>query len=205
VPQSDEAETRLRELFAAALAAPATGKGRFDAVTTELYRAYAHDVVAIAKRRRVLESRIDDVSSATWADVPKALERFKGEGAFYSWLAGIATNKARDECRRAERHRYVRISESLSSQSRPSGVQVAGPSAEHPSRKVARTEALRRILEAFALLDADDEDLLLRHYETDEKAADIARALGLEPATVRQRLVRARARVLKHLQTDTTD
>ena len=204
MPQSDDAEARLRQLYAAARTAPATEKGRFDVVTTEMYRAYAQDVVAIAKKRRVPESRIDDVCSSTWADVPKALERFTGEGAFYSWLAGIAMNKARDEFRRAERHRYVRISESLSSQSRPSGVQVAGPSAERPSRKLGRAEEHRRVLEAFAQLDADDEDLLLRHYETGETAADIARSLGLEPATVRQRLVRARARVMKHLKTGTT-
>jgi RNA polymerase sigma-70 factor (ECF subfamily) len=186
-------EARLRELFARATAEGRIRAARFDAVAAEMYRAYHRDVEAIAVKRRVPDSRVDDVCSSTWTAVPKALETFKGEGSFYSWLAGIVTKKVLDEFRSAKRRKYDRLSGAIVQLC----AQAPAPSHERPSRQAAQAEIDRRVRHALAQLEPEERELLLLHYEEGESAADIARAQGLKPNTVAQRLVRARDRMMK--------
>jgi RNA polymerase sigma-70 factor (ECF subfamily) len=180
-------EARIRELFAHAAG---IGAERFEAVAVEMYRAYRGDVERLS-RQKVPNARIDDVCSATWADVPKALASFKGDSSFHAWLFRIATNKANDELRRRKDNRHDRLSGVISK------LCMQAPSRERPSRQLARAEIDQQVQQALAQLEPEERELLLLHHVDGESAADIARARGLKPNTVVQQLGRARQRVMK--------
>jgi RNA polymerase sigma factor (sigma-70 family) len=190
VGKSEEAEASLTQLFNAALLDDSRGADRFRAVADKMYRSYSGDVVAVA-RRRVPGHRVDDAVSATWEAVPRALGSFQKGSSFYTWLLHIAANKATDELRRGKDGRYEALSVVIS--------QLVGqaPSNLRPSRQVAREEMKTALHEVIAQLDAEDQELLLLHYQDGHAAADIARAKGLPPNTVAQRLVRTRNRLKK--------
>jgi RNA polymerase sigma-70 factor (ECF subfamily) len=193
VTHSDTAEAKLRELFAQASADVTAGPARFRAVVTEMYRAYKDEVPAAVRSRvpKLSESRIEDVCGATWEVIPKALEGFRGESSFYTWLLHIAANKALDDLRRKD-NRNDALPDLISKL-----IAFQAPSQERPSRKVAREEMNQVVKDIIAQLEPDDRELLLLHYGEGQSAADIARARGLPPNTVAQRLVRTRNRVKK--------
>ena len=153
-----------------------------------MFRAYGSDVLAHA-RRRAPEERAEEVAGETWADVRHALETFKGDAAFHTWLMHITANKATDVLRKVGDKRYETLSTAFA--------KLVAPSRATPSREVARAETESVVHTLIAELDPEDQELVLLHYHEGQAAADIARAKGLPPNTVAQRLVRIRRRLKK--------
>ncbi len=186
--RSDEAEGKLRDLFDVAQADRSGDAKRFHVVVDRMKRLYGEDVLAHA-RRRAPPDRAEEVAQETWADVPRALETFRGEATFHSWLLHITARKAVDVLRKVHGKRYEELSETCS--------KLLAPSRESPSREVARAEMDDLVQDFIAELEPEEQELVILHYHEGQPAADIARARGVPPNTVAQRLVRIRRRLKK--------
>jgi len=165
-----------------------------DAAFEALVERYQARVFRLACR---LTSDTDapDVLQETFLQVYRHLPSFRGESQFGTWLYRIASNAALMHRRACAR----RPAESLDMflprfdalgmhAATPAELQVAARADELLDRKFLAGKAR----EAIARLpDLYRDAFVLRDLE-EMSTADVARALGVEPATVRQRVHRAR-------------
>lgn len=128
-----------------------------------------------------------DVTQETYVRAWQALPRFDGRASFSTWLHRIAANTARSARRRAARgrRRFVRIEQA------PEPAFVPDEAGSERERLLAAMEG--------ALQDAapSDRRLLAMRFTEGRSYDSIASDLGIVPATVGTRLLRARARVRK--------
>ena len=145
--------------------------------------------------RLTSDTEAADVLQETFLHVYRHLPSFRGESRFRTWLYRIATNAALMHRRASAR----RPSESLElflprfdadgrHTATPAELQVASRADELLDRQVLAEKA-REIL--ARLPDLYRDAFVLRDLE-EMSTADVAEALGVEPATVRQRVHRAR-------------
>jgi RNA polymerase sigma-70 factor, ECF subfamily len=136
-----------------------------------------------------------DVLQETFLQVYRHLPSFRGESQFGTWLYRIATNAALMH-RRASRRRPAESLDAFlprfDAQGRhrptPAELQVVSSADELLDRQVL-AERAREVI--ARLPDLYRDAFVLRDLE-EMSTADVALALGVEPATVRQRVHRAR-------------
>ena len=136
-----------------------------------------------------------DVLQETFLQVYRHLPSFRGESQLGTWLYRIATNAALMH-RRARRRRPAEPLDSFLPRFDAEGTHAATPA---ELRVAACADELldRQVLAGKArdvmarLPDLYRDAFVLRDLE-DLSTADVAHALGIEPATVRQRVHRAR-------------
>ena len=136
-----------------------------------------------------------DVLQETFLQVYRHLSSFRGESRFGTWLYRIASNAALMH-RRARARRPVepldvylpRFDAHGRHAATPAELQVASRADEVLDRQVLAEKARDVIAR---LPDLYRDPFVLRDLE-EMSTADVAHALGLEPATVRQRVHRAR-------------
>ena len=108
----------------------------------ELVRLYVDDVYSVTLRILGDRDLAQDASQDAFVSAFRAIERFRGEASFRTWLLRIATNAARSVGRRKTRRREVRL-ESVSDH--PS--EGADPDARAVQRhEAARAEAMLQAL-----------------------------------------------------------
>jgi RNA polymerase sigma-70 factor (ECF subfamily) len=165
-----------------------------DRAFEEIVERYQGRVFRLACR---LTSDTDapDVLQETFLQVYRHLRSFRGESRFATWLYRIATNA----CLMHRRARARRPAESLEAflpqfddhgrhVDTPDQLQVASRADELLDRQFLAEKA-RTII--ARLPDLYRDAFVLRDLE-EMSTADVAQALGVEPATVRQRVHRAR-------------
>ncbi len=134
---------------------------------------------------------VDDVAQDVFIKVYKALDNFRLDSKFYTWLYRITVNKCRDELRKQKWKRFI----SLNGQADSDVVNIEKLTTEqnHNEFKEAVHKALQKLpgkyREIIILKDIED-------YTYDE----IADILQCEHGTVKSRLSRARAALRKVLQ-----
>jgi RNA polymerase sigma-70 factor (ECF subfamily) len=141
------------------------------------------------------ETEAPDVLQETFLQVHRHLPTFRGESRFGTWLYRIATNAAlmhrRSRARRPAEplDQYLpRFNARGEHAGTPAELQLATQADELLDRQflaVKAREALQRLPDIYR------DPFVLRDLE-EMSTADVAQALGLEPATVRQRVHRAR-------------
>ena len=145
--------------------------------------------------RLTSETEAPDVLQDTFLQVYRHLSSFRGESQFRSWLYRIATNTALMR-RRANARRPVEPLDSYLPRFNADGTHVATPT---ELQVACRADELldRQFLAAKArdviarLPDVYRDAFVLRDLE-DMPTAHVAQVLGIEAATVRQRVHRAR-------------
>ena len=162
---------------------------------------YQHRVFRLACRL-TSETDAPDVVQDTFLQVYRHVSTFRGEAQFSTWLYRIATNAALMHRRARARRPSLSLDEFLPRfdadgqlEDTPDALRVACRVDELLDRQVLATKTLAAIdglpnlyREAFVLRD-------LEELPTDE----VAQVLGVEPATVRQRVHRARLMVREYL------
>jgi RNA polymerase sigma-70 factor (ECF subfamily) len=161
----------------------------------EIVARYQARVFRLAWRLTGNEGDAGDVLQETFLQVYRNLASFRGASRFGSWLYRIATNQALMQ-RRARARRPAESLEAFLPRfdadgrhaQTPAQLQVAARADELLDRRTlaerarAGIERLPELLrEAFVLRDLEE-----------MPTAEVAQVLGLEPATVRQRVHRAR-------------
>ena len=161
----------------------------------EIVRRYQGRVFRLASRLTGSETDAADVLQETFLRVYRGLRSFRGESRFGTWLYRIATNAALAH-RRARSRRPAESLEAFLPRFDGDGGHLSTPA---ELQSVTRVDELldRRVLAEKAragierLPDLYREAFVLRDLE-EMPTGEVAEVLGLEPATVRQRVHRAR-------------
>ena len=190
---------RVAESSDEALAARAAAGD--DAAFEALVVRYEHRVFRLACR---LTSDTDapDVVQDTFLQVYRHVSTFRGGAQFSTWLYRIATNAGLMHRRARARRPAVSLDELLPCfdadgrlEETPDALRIASRVDELLDRHVLAQKAQAAI---EGLPDLYREAFVLRDLE-ELPTAEVAQVLGVEPATVRQRVHRARLMVREYL------
>jgi RNA polymerase sigma-70 factor (ECF subfamily) len=161
----------------------------------EIVTRYQARVFRLAWRLTGNESDARDALQETFLRVYRGLGSFRGESRFGTWLYRIATNAALTQRRARSRRRAESLDSFLprfdakgSHVATPAELQVAARAEEALDRRILAEKAragLERLPEPYR------QAFVLRDLE-EMPTAEVAEVLGLRPATVRQRVHRAR-------------
>ncbi len=172
-----------------------------DSAFESLVVRYQHRVFRLACRL-TNETDAPDVLQDTFLQVYRHLPTFRGESQFSTWLYRIATNVGLMH-RRARARRPAESLDVFLPRFDADGRHVHTPAALRIASRVdelldrqALAEKAQAAIER--LPDLYREAFVLRDLE-ELTTADVARVLGVEPATVRQRVHRARLMVRGYL------
>ena len=158
---------------------------------------YQHKILALISRYIRDRSEVEDVAQEAFIKAYKALPRFRGDSAFYTWLYRIAINTAKNHLVTLGR--------------RPPGSDVEIADAEHfsgesrlkdiatPENNLFRDELQQMVEQAIRQLPEDLKTAVtLREYDglTYEEIADI---MDCPVGTVRSRIFRAREAIDKQI------
>jgi RNA polymerase sigma-70 factor (ECF subfamily) len=149
-----------------------------------------HAAVRAFARRLLGEEAAEDLVHDTFLTLPKAVQRWNGQGALRTFIIGIAVNHARHHVRGAARRRLAMARFA----SEPLAVQR---SQEQESEQKKLAEILARCMEslsfdhrtAFVLCDVEE-----------RSSPEVAQILGIPEATVRTRLHHARQKLRAALE-----
>jgi RNA polymerase sigma-70 factor (ECF subfamily) len=170
-------------------------KGAFDALVLK----YQHKVVKLVMRYVRNPAEAEDVAQEAFIKAYRALPRFRGDSAFYTWLYRIAINTAKNAM--ASRLRSpVEYDLDRGDSDHPNEFEARMKDTATPEA-LAMTEEIRSTVNAA--IEALPEDLrtaiVLRELEG-LSYEEIAEAMGCPVGTVRSRIFRAREAIDNRLR-----
>ena len=135
---------------------------------------------------------VEDIAQEVFIKAYEALDRFRFESSFYTWVYRIAVNKSRDELRKRKFRRFFSFQNLDEGIAEELEARIAVPPADRDTAELV-TLGLNTLPEKFrtAIVLKDLEGL---SYE------EIADVMQCEIGTVKSRLSRARAMLRKALQ-----
>jgi len=163
-----------------------------------LVRKYQHKIVQLVGRYVHNAADAQDVAQEAFIKAYRALPRFRGDSAFYTWLYRIAINTAKNHLVAASR--------------RPPGDDIDAVDAEQlggesglkeygtPERMVLKDEIGQTIAEAIEALPEDLRTAITLRELEGLSYEEIAEAMNCPIGTVRSRIFRAREAIEKRLQ-----
>jgi RNA polymerase sigma-70 factor (ECF subfamily) len=124
-----------------------------------------------------------------------ALDTYRGESAFTTWLYAITLNTCRSRLRKhRSRENLMRLLRSI--------FRLGGETTAHPEEAAIKGEAHAAVARAVNSLDEKHRLPVVLKYYHDLPIAEIAQLLGLSEGTVHSRLFTARERLRVMLQQD---
>ena len=169
--------------------------GAFDA----LVRRYQHKVVKLVMRYVRNPTEAEDIAQDAFIKAYRALSRFRGDSAFYTWLYRIAINTAKNSLAARARNPVQLDSSGSGDEDRP-GLEERMSDTATPEA-LALTEEIRATVSAA--IDRLPEDLrtaiMLRELEG-LSYEEIAKTMDCPVGTVRSRIFRAREAVDERLR-----
>lgn len=150
------------------------------------YAAYVHTVAAAVIGDRLSEADVEETMAdaflALWNSGEKVLP-----GKLKAYIGALARNQARQRLRQAKR--VLPLEEDV--------LNLHGDSLEE---HLEQQEETALVYHAVLSLGEPDREIFLRHYYYGQPIAEIAKTLDMNPATVKTRLHRGRARLREVLE-----
>ena len=190
-----ESQQTNRQLDAALVARVQAGdKSAYDPLVIK----YQHRVVQLANRFVKDPSEAQDVAQEAFVRAYRALEKFKGDSAFYTWLHRIVINVALNHLMsRSYRASLTKVDIEEAEYS-PNVWQLR--SMEGPESLLINDEIVQNIQRTIdELPEPMRVAIMLREFEG-KSYEDIAKALHCPVGTVRSRIFRAREAIDARLQ-----
>jgi RNA polymerase sigma-70 factor, ECF subfamily len=163
-----------------------------------LVRKYQHKVVKLVTRYLRDTADAEDVTQEAFIKAYRALPRFRGDSAFYTWLYRIAINTAKNALVARDRN-PVNFDLDMQAIEESSSMQMRLADADTPE-SLLQTEEIRSTVNRA--IDALPEDLrsaiVLRELEG-LSYEEIAQAMDCPVGTVRSRIFRAREAIDRRL------
>jgi RNA polymerase sigma-70 factor (ECF subfamily) len=151
-----------------------------DACFAELVQEHGTVVLGVARGFARDGLHEDDLYQLVWAQVLRKRRSYRGDGPFGAWLYRVAVNVCRSEHRK--RNARTRAEEVAVTEGREREMAWTPP---HPLAGAMRAQMVERLRSALLELpDRQREALVLGRLEG-RKASDVARMMGVKPATVR--------------------
>lgn len=163
------------------------------AAFSELVRTYQKRIYGLVYRFCPDHDTADELAQETFVKAYTALNTFREEFRFFSWLRAIATNLALNHLKRQRRQ--------VSTEDYPIE-QIVSDRSPHanPDRNLTDKELRAKIEQEVEKLPPEFKAaFILRIYE-DLSYEEISERLGIEIGTVMSRLFRARSRLKKALE-----
>ncbi|GHA89392.1 RNA polymerase sigma factor RpoE [Modicisalibacter luteus] len=163
-----------------------------------LVKKYQHKIIGLIGRYVHDHAEVQDVAQEAFIKAYRALDKFRSESAFYTWMYRIAINTAKNHLVSKGRRPPgsdldIGDAEVLDQSGRLSDIETPEASASRDQLEAAVFEALENLPEdlrtAITLRELDG-----LSYE------DIANIMQCPVGTVRSRIFRAREAVDKHIQ-----
>ncbi len=163
-----------------------------------LVRKYQRKVLAIISRYISDWSEAEDVAQDAFIRAYKALPRFRGDSAFYTWMYKIATNTAKNHL--------------VSRGRRPPASDIAVEDAEHyerfvdfsdnasPEHELLRQEIEQTVFDTVQELPDDLREAVTLRESEGLSYEEIAERMDCPIGTVRSRIFRAREAIDENLR-----
>jgi RNA polymerase sigma-70 factor (ECF subfamily) len=164
--------------------------GQLDALARAFDRW--HQRVRVLARRLLADVVAEDIVQETFAALPDAIARFRGEVDLEAFVLGIAVKRARRHYRAVARRR--RALERLATEEKH------GP--RDPEHDAYRHELARRMTAALDQLPAAQREAFVLCEVEEMTSAQAAALVDVPEATVRTRLFHARRRLRERLEED---
>jgi RNA polymerase sigma-70 factor, ECF subfamily len=163
-----------------------------EAATQSLVQTYQQSILRLSLSILQDPCEAEEVTQDVFITALDALDTYRGDASFKTWLFSITINL----CRMRLRKRKTRdlLLNTLQTFFRLSG---AGPT--HPEEIIIQREAEGALWKAVNALDEKHRLPILLYYEHDMPVNEIAQALNLPTGTVLSRLYTARERLRKAL------
>lgn len=156
-----------------------------------LVRKYQHKVVSLVSRFVTSYEEAHDVAQEVFIKAYRAIHKFRGESAFYTWLYRIAVNTAKNHI--AARNRRPATSDIDNMEAEQYDTADALRDIDNPERLLMRDQLHKRVLAALESLPEELQNaLILREFEG-LSYEEIAQRMSCPVGTVRSRIFRARA------------
>ncbi|HKU42861.1 MAG TPA: RNA polymerase sigma factor [Polyangiales bacterium] len=144
-----------------------------------------HHALRMFARRLLGEEAAEDLVHDTFLTLPKALQRWNGEGALRTFIIGVAINHARHYVRARTRRRFAFARFALEPE---------------PKRRTQEDESEQRrladlLLRALDTLSFDHRTTFVLCEVEERSSPEVAQILGIPEATVRTRLHHARQKL----------
>ncbi|UCG53261.1 MAG: sigma-70 family RNA polymerase sigma factor [Candidatus Latescibacterota bacterium] len=142
----------------------------------ELYRRHTPRLLGFVSRLLGrTEAEAEDVVQDTWIRVCQALDRFRWESVFSTWLLGIGLNVVRDHIRRDARTNFLDIEEVP---------EPPGPM-QLPEDRIDLDRSIGLLPDGYRVV-------LVLHDVEGMKHSEIAEKLGVSTGTTKSQLFKAR-------------
>ncbi|MEC9482402.1 MAG: RNA polymerase sigma factor RpoE [Halomonas sp.] len=163
-----------------------------------LVKKYQHKIIGLIGRYVYDHAEVQDVAQEAFIKAYRALDKFRAESAFYTWLYRIAINTAKNHL--------------VSKGRRPPGSDVDIGDAElvdqsgrlsdidTPEASAARDQLEAAVFEAIERLPEDLRTAITLRELDGLSYEDIANIMQCPVGTVRSRIFRAREAVDRHIQ-----
>jgi RNA polymerase sigma-70 factor (ECF subfamily) len=163
-----------------------------------LVKRYQHKIIGLIGRYVQDQSEALDVAQETFIKAYKALDSFRGESAFYTWLYRIATNTAKNYLVTRNRRppgTDIDIDDVLQAESESELRDI-----ETPENNLYRDELFGVMASALEALPEELRVALTLRELEGMSYEDIAEVMGCPIGTVRSRIFRARDAIDKELK-----
>ena len=163
-----------------------------------LVRKYQHRIIALIGRYVSDWSECQDVAQDTFMRAYRALDGFRGDAQFYTWLHRIAVNTAKNHLVSAGRRPPTGDIDVADAEQFDSGIRLRDN--DTPERELMRQEVEQTVLRAVQALPEElREAITLREVEG-MSYEDIAERMDCPIGTVRSRIFRAREAIDEELR-----
>jgi len=157
----------------------------------QLVEQHTASLYRVARRLMTDSQEAEEIVQEAWLRAWRGLSSYRVSLPFFPWLAGIATNAARDRWRR---RRPVDFSD-LGPEEFPSSEETGAPELQ-----MDRGEAIQRLGEAVAGLRPEQRAVIALRYEAELTYQEIAIALSIPINSVRTHLHRAKLALRRSLE-----
>jgi len=168
----------------------------------EIVRMYQHKVFNLVYRMIGNQEEAEDIAQEVFVTVFKAIDSFRGEAKFSTWLYRIAANHCKNRMKYLGRRSYKatgelnEVTEKEAQEAQPSSMR---PHVDGPDAVLEGLELERTVQQGIKALDEEHRVLIILRDVEDLSYEEISSITGLELGTVKSRLHRARLQLKEHM------
>ena len=155
-----------------------------------LVRKYQHRIIALIGRYVSDWSECQDVAQDTFMRAYRALDGFRGDAQFYTWLHRIAVNTAKNHLVASNRRPPSADIDVADAEQFDSGIRLRDT--DTPERELMRQQVEQTVVRAVEALPEELRVAITLREVEGMSYEDIAERMGCPIGTVRSRIFRAR-------------
>lgn len=172
---------------------------RDEAAFTQMVRQYQGRVFGLVYRMLNDRAEAEDLAQEVFVTVFKAIDSFRGDSSFSTWLYRIATNHCRNRIKYLGRRHHNRQVDIQDARETEFDGRMHEP-VPAPDRQLEGEQLAHIIEHAMQEIDADHREVLVLRDVEQLSYEEIAAILDVAEGTVKSRLFRARAALRTRIQ-----